>query len=566
MTEKITKQDWWLLGLWVAIGFCLRFGNLTLKPVWGDEWATLVFSLGAGFRGIPFDQLISQEILLSPLKFDATTSLNFVTSSLLTESNHPPLYFWLTHLWLRLWSTDGGFISIWVGRSLSALFGVALIPVGFGLGWFCTKMRRVAHFFAVAIAISPFAVYLSQEARHYSLALIWVCLSLGCLVAIIRAVKAGRSPSFQLIIFWLIVNGFGIASHFFMVLHIWAEGLVLLRFYVADSGFSLRKPNTFQAFLTHIFKAPWRRVMLGLLANVVMISILLETWSGNSDSKLTSWLSQDYGFSFEAIAPIGRLLLWLWGTAFTFPLEAQSRIIVIIAAIALVGTFLWLSPQLFRAIRVATKNLESRIFLNVIGANLLTFLGLIYVAKLDVSLAPRYQFIYLPAVLFLIATALNYFWQQNKKPITIAILILMFVGSLATNFDTAYRKPENTRAIAAFIQTHHLADQPLVIATRDRSAAELRTLLGIAWAFQEQKNSISPHFFILSGDNRNPQPILQQSTETLQKDFELWMVNTPVAPSAEQCDRLAEPKDNISGFHYRRFLCPVVLPTSKKSL
>ncbi len=541
----------------MAIGFCLRFGNLTLKPVWGDEWATLIFSLGAGFRGIPFDQLISQEVLLAPLKFDATASFDSVTNSLLTESNHPPLYFWLTHLWLRLWSTDGQFISIWVGRSLSALFGIALIPVGFGLGWFCTKMRRLTHFFTAAIAISPFAVYLSQEARHYSLALIWVSLSLGCLVAIIRAVKARRSPSFQLITLWLIVNGFGMASHFFMVLHIFAEGLVLLRFYVADSSFSLRKPNTFQAFLTHIFKAPWRRVMLGLLANVVMIWILLEAWSGNSDSKLTSWLSQDYGFSFEAIAPIGRLLLWLWGTVFTFPLEAQSRIIVIIAAIAFIGTFLWLSPRLFQAIRVTTKNLENRIFFNVIGASLLTFLGLIYVAKLDVSLAPRYQFIYLPAVLFLIATALHYFWQQNKKSLTVAILVLMFIGSLAVNFDTAYRKPENTRAIATFIQTHHTTENPLVIATRDRSAAELRTLIGIAWEFQQQKTSISPYFFILSGDRRDPKPILQQSKKTLRQNFELWMVNTPVAPTSKQCDRLAEPKDNISGFHYRRFLCSV---------
>ncbi|AFY36974.1 hypothetical protein Lepto7376_0548 [[Leptolyngbya] sp. PCC 7376] len=554
MTKKITKQDWWLLILWVAIGFCLRFGNLTLKPMWGDEWATLVFSLGSGFKGIPFDQLMSSETLLAPVKFDAANSLNSVTSSLLSESNHPPLYFWLTHLWLRLWSTDQQYISIWVGRSLSALFGTLLIPLGFWLGWFCFRARRLAHFCSLVIALSPFAVYLSQEARHYSLALIFVSLSLGCLVALIREIKTGRSPSFLLLVVWLVVNGFGIASHFFMVLHILVEGLVLLRFYVEDVQRSLFPLRNTKTFLTRIFIAPWRRIMVGLLANVTLILILLDAWSGNSDSKLTSWLNKDYGWSLEAIAPVGRLILWLWGMVFNFPLEVQSQFVVIPSAIAFICLFLWLSPQLFRAVRNVTTNLESRILLNVIGASLLTFLGLIYIGKLDVSLTPRYQFIYLPAVLLLFATTLEHFWQQQKKRSTALIIALMLVGSLAVNFDTAYRKPENIKSFTTLMTTY-TTDKSLVIGSRDHRAAEIRMLMGIAWDLRQKQIPRTPHFFVLDHDTEDIAPMLDQVKDALNQDFELWMINTSTLPSEATCIRQPEPRQGIPGSLYRRYIC-----------
>ena len=297
--------------------------------MWGDEWATLVFSLGTGFDGIPFDQIISIETLLAPLKVDMSLPLSAVTESLLRESNHPPLYFWLTNLWLKLLSPDQQYMSIWVGRSLSALCGVLLIPLGFWLGWLSSNSRHLAHLTALVFALSPTGVYLAQEARHYSFALIWVCLSIGCLIIFIRGIKQRRSPSFLLLITWLIINAIGVASHFFVALHIWVEGLVFLWFYLEEIGLSFhKKQNTqhlFIRFFTQVSSRSWRYIMLALVANVVMILSQLNTWSGNSDDKLTSWLNKDYGWSLAALEPIGRLILWLWGMLFNFPLEVQTQ-------------------------------------------------------------------------------------------------------------------------------------------------------------------------------------------------------------------------------------------------
>ena len=116
-----------LLG-WLVIGVALRFTNLDLKPASSIEIATLGFSLGHGFSQIPLDQVISASTLLSPLRFDSSVSSADVIGNLMRESTHPPLYFWLTFWWTKLFVGDGELVSLFVGRSLSAIFGSLAIP------------------------------------------------------------------------------------------------------------------------------------------------------------------------------------------------------------------------------------------------------------------------------------------------------------------------------------------------------------------------------------------------------------------------------------------------------
>ena len=91
-----------LIFYWMVIGAILRFFNLTVKPPWTDEFATMVFSLGNQFQSVPLNQTISSELLLSPLRFNGETTVYTVGSLILSQDNHPPLYFMLAHLWLKL--------------------------------------------------------------------------------------------------------------------------------------------------------------------------------------------------------------------------------------------------------------------------------------------------------------------------------------------------------------------------------------------------------------------------------------------------------------------------------
>ena len=110
MTAKINSR--WLnrllLLVWLVIAMGLRLINLTAKPPWTDEFSTLVFSLGNSFLPVSLNEPITVDVLLQPLQPQPGASIKDVLVHLFSESNHPPLYFVLAHLWMQLFPTSGG--------------------------------------------------------------------------------------------------------------------------------------------------------------------------------------------------------------------------------------------------------------------------------------------------------------------------------------------------------------------------------------------------------------------------------------------------------------------------
>ena len=100
-SDRLNYIDSWLLLGWFAVSMILRFTNLANQPASSIEIATLGFSLGHSFAQVPLEQVISASTLLSPLQVDFSIDSADVVHRLLTESTHPPLYFWLTHWWNR---------------------------------------------------------------------------------------------------------------------------------------------------------------------------------------------------------------------------------------------------------------------------------------------------------------------------------------------------------------------------------------------------------------------------------------------------------------------------------
>lgn len=556
-------KDLWLLLLWVAIAVILRFGNLGLKAVWGDEWATLVFSLGHSFRGIPLDQLISLETLITPLRYDATVPIEAVTEHLFIESNHPPLYYWITHLWLGLWSTPGDLISITVGRSPAALFGVLLVPLTFWILRWVTGSRRTAHLGAIAMAISPYAVYLSQEARHYTLAIIWMLLSYGIVTKLIQAQQNKQKPSLALLISWVVVNSLGIASHYFMLLTLFGEGLVLLYFYGLEMAHVWQKKASFKIFLPSY----WQHILLGAIASGVSILLLMSQWQSNSQGELTAWLHQDYGWEFESLLPPVRSLGWLLGMIWMLPLEASQAWLVILSAITLGVSLIWLIPKLIRAMRQTWQQLTTRILVTLIVANICTILGITYLLDLDITLAPRYHFIYFPALILLLAIVLNYFWQnieQNKnlwqqhtRYTAFIILGIMLISGVSVNLDLAYRKPENNLAIAPLLLAEINRSRPQILATHYYEIAVIRTQMGLAWALHQADPNFQPQFLILNDfQQRQTAPqILANVVNQLSEPTEILMFNTHFTPPESHCERLPTGDRRVTGYRYKKYLC-----------
>ncbi len=97
---------------------------------------------------------------------------------------HPPLHHALLWVTVRLFGT-----SEFAVRLPSLIAGVALVPV---VGWVGRLLydRRTGWVAAVLAAIAPFGVWYSQEARMYSLFMLFAALAIGLQV---QALRRGRT-------------------------------------------------------------------------------------------------------------------------------------------------------------------------------------------------------------------------------------------------------------------------------------------------------------------------------------------------------------------------------------
>ncbi len=116
--------------------------------------------------------LVTRFLTRSALWLDEALSVNISSlpisdiPSALRRDGHPPLYYVLLHGWTELFGT--GDVAV---RALSGLFGVATLV----LVWFMGRRRggtMLAWVLVAVVAVSPFAVRYSNEARMYALVML----------------------------------------------------------------------------------------------------------------------------------------------------------------------------------------------------------------------------------------------------------------------------------------------------------------------------------------------------------------------------------------------------------
>jgi mannosyltransferase len=179
---------WAVLGAVVLVAAALRFPSLSLQSYWQDEGFTIEVvrsSLGRLFH------LVAR-----------------------TEST-PPLYYLLAWGWRHPFGT-----SEWGLRSLSALAGVASVPVVFAAARHFAG-TRAALIAAALVACNPMLVWYSQEARAYSL------LVLMAAVGLLLFARARERPTAGRLAAWAAVGVLTLLTHYFGVFLVAAEGLLL---------------------------------------------------------------------------------------------------------------------------------------------------------------------------------------------------------------------------------------------------------------------------------------------------------------------------------------------------
>lgn len=542
-----------LLLVWTGLGTVLRLTELTAKPFWTDEFATIVFSLGHSFRGIPLNQIISAATLLQPLQVNTIGSISDVVHHLITESTHPPIYFVLANGWMRLWLGSAELVSVEVARSLPALLGVLAIPAMFGLGWVAFRSVWMAQLAAALMAVSPFGIALAQEARHYTLAVLWVIASLACLAIALRHLQQRSVLPLWLMLAWIAVNSLGMATHYFFALTLCAEGMTLLGFWLSDRP---GKPSN----------PAWKRIYWVAAGTLVGSLVWLPAWQTSYDSEITQWVYRKQEADFAWLNPLLYTLASTVTMLILLPVQEVPKPIFWLSGTALVALTVWLGWLLVRGLKFQLALPDRRWMIlgsgGVVVAAIALLLFLDYGLGTDLTRGLRYNFVYFPAFLLLVAVVLT---RDHPVPFTksaIALILLGLLGSLTVTFNGAYQKVHRPDLVVRRMQDN--SRHPVLVAIAHHTHGQTGRLMGLAWGLQSTQ--LTAEFYL---DHQSceitdqkscdrPTQQLRQAIAQLTRPTDLWLINFQALAdlSNEGCqfDKKLRTR-RVDGYKYQHYRC-----------
>ncbi len=570
---RLLPGDFCLVLVWFAIGIGLRLNHLELKSPWTDEFSTMVFSQGNSFRTVPLDRAIALDVLMTPL-VPTDAGVGEVVQHLLSESNHPPLYFVLAHLWMKLFPGDGGLVSLWVARSLPAILGAVSIPAIYGLGCIAFRSRLVGQLAAAMMAVSPYGIFLAQEARHYTLSILFVIASLVCLVVAVRHIWSEKSLPFWFSLAWIAINSLGIASHYFFAFTLCAEGMVLLAFWYWEMRYG-KERNNFQSQIQNL--KSFVAVTAGTLAGGL---VWLPVWQHSYNSELTEWIKNSDRIGWEWLTPIFQAIA-AWITMLSLlPVEVTELPIVIASGLVMIIFFLWALPILNRGIKESLTKPTTRQPVLLLGgfvlSSLFLFFSITYAFGIDLTRGARYNFVYFPAVIVLVGASLAEEVKSQKSKVKIKrgkkifyllyfnfyiIWLMGFVSAMTVSFNLGYQKYYRPDLLVPVIQQVSKAN--VLIATTHKTHVQTGEIMGLGWEFKRfasSEISATPMFLLAHKDSQNstlPTITLQKTLSTVPRPLDLWLVNfqATIDVKSQNCSASSQSLPFVDGYDYQLYHC-----------
>lgn len=573
----MSYQHWLLLSLWIVLGACFRFFHLGELPPWTDESATLVFSLGNTFYDVPLDKFIGLTTLLEPLQANPEAGIGDVIHHLMSESTHPPVYFALTHWWLKIFSPDTGLVSLWAARSLSALLGVISIPAIFYFSWFAFPSPIVAQIAAALMAVSPFGIFLARQARHYTLIILIIIASLYCFIRAFRSISRQEIIPLWLVFIWIAIDCLGIATHYFFVLTLAAMAIAFL-------------PPIWQQFRqdkTGLGNLQWRRIYAVAFGSVVGCLIWLPVLQSIQDSPPTDWIYQS-DLVANWLNPIGRSLLWLMSMTIMLPSSIYDFPVAVVIVFGLLTLLFWilLLPRLSYGLKLQQQDSYGGETISALKgyliAEILIFCFFTYFLGMDLTLAARFHFVYFPALIVVIAASLGGLWQRLNKSVTIkpksskyswlnstnyygkrivVIFILAgFCGGAISVLNLGYL--QNHRPDLMIDTISEASEAPVTIATTYKHHGQTGRMIALAWELKDLPNISSPQFFLATKDldtenyDRSVQKLEQQLSQ-IKRPLDLWLINfrAKIDLKTQNCLPDLKYRGRSGEYHYKLYRC-----------
>ncbi|NJN20449.1 MAG: hypothetical protein HC812_03600 [Leptolyngbya sp. RL_3_1] len=217
-----------LIALLLGIG--LRCWSLDHKLFWVDEVFTTLDVAGYTDGEIAAlfhpPRLTTAQGLIDTVALDSNRPFRAMLHSLITENtNHVPLYYALTYGWIKLFGQ-----SVTALRALALVFSLAALPLFYDLSRRLFQSPIVAGLAVALMAVSPFHVLYSQEARPYSLWMLITVLSSWALVTSLGTESASQ-PRQSRRIYWGLYGAaasLGLYTFLYMPLVLVAHGLYVV--------------------------------------------------------------------------------------------------------------------------------------------------------------------------------------------------------------------------------------------------------------------------------------------------------------------------------------------------
>ncbi len=554
-TKYITNQRFFTLViilLLIILGTYIRFFNLTLKTIWTDEIASIVYSLGNSFKSVPLNQIINLETLLKPLKINDNHGLKDVIKYGIFEDFVPPLHFMLLHVWIFILEKSNELVSIFTARSLSVYLSVMSIP---GIYWLASSLfkqkRAVGLLASLIMTLSPYSIALAQETRHYSIAIICVILSILAFFNISETIIRSNYLPVPNICLLVGLNIMGVASHYFFVVVLISEVLALIA--VATEH-----------------KLPLIRTNISILSAINLMTglIWLPVYFLNSSrDDLTAWAEMDV----TKIDAIANLLLQPIVASITMisllPVESSNFITVTVSALIMLTTIFLLLLLIHKNIFSDLANdLPLRFLIAYLISSILILVCICCVFAKDFLSAPRYHFIYFPALIILISYFICNSFENNKPFLKIntlfvkknTILYLYIIVLTASSFcvvnNLSFLKSFNADVMAEVINNKS-SDNTLIV-TNHKTLNDTSNLIALGWQFANSGRQRNTPKFLLD-EVANPETTQQIIYDTLKTSIgntSLWLINYDKNVNLKHC-LLKKTDDNMPGYNYKYYYC-----------
>ncbi|WP_244820771.1 glycosyltransferase family 39 protein [Dyadobacter pollutisoli] len=260
-TKENLRSRLILLAILVA-GLALRLYHLDKFSIFFDEKSTMVISQGVVLEGANQKEVFST-LKLSDSQFWKTPTLDYrplkVHRSLTysetfspraftpaefwapktledyfeannrSDIGNSPFYYLILHWWMEIFG-----LSDFSARSLSVIFSVLIIGLTylFGKRFFNVTTGLIA---AAIVAIEPFFIAYSHQARNYSLTFFLTLLATYLFLQIIEN-KSDNKKTFYLYLGYSLAAGLGLLSHFLTISVLMAHAIYALLFLRSIKG------------------------------------------------------------------------------------------------------------------------------------------------------------------------------------------------------------------------------------------------------------------------------------------------------------------------------------------